>query len=150
VDFKAPIFFEMSPLNRVLATAVAVVLFIAVPLGLRQYSRWSAARDHERAMRPIDAKIAAGFKLKSGEVPSNLADLIPLVEKWGWTEADVRARVVERAPVSERLALVPVVSGRRGEIERWFRQRRPTEDLSEEMKHFAALIQAAGEAQSFR
>lgn len=134
-----------SPLNRIVGTVIGIAIFIGVA-EVRSCVRSSfAASAHERQ---VDQAIAKGVHLKAENVPSQLADLVPLVERWGFSDDEVRERVAEKSSPAQRLQLTMGVADHRADIERWLGSVTSFSQINEEMVAFHALCEAADEVKA--
>jgi hypothetical protein len=104
----------------------------------------AAKREHAAAMVKVDERIKKGQKLDASAVPANLQDVIPLAEKWGWYDEDVRERVAEKATPEEKTQLKVVVEKNQQAIKDWVNTEGPKK-LTTEMMCFMALCTAAEE-----
>ena len=135
-----------SPLNRIVGAVVGLAIFLGFA-EVRSCVRGSlAASAHEKR---VDEAIAKGVHVKSENVPAQLLDLVPLVERWGYADEDVRERVAEKSSPAQRLQLTMGVADRRADIDRWLGGVTSIAQINEEMVAFHALCEAADEVKRF-
>jgi hypothetical protein len=137
-------------LSRPVGRVIGAVIVLTILGGVREVRAWLAERSYraEREER-ADAAIARGMHLRVDSVPGELAELVPLAEKWGYPDEDVRARVAEKATPAERLALTMAVGDHRADIERWVNSQRGA-GITDEVVVFVSLCEAADELKTRR
>ena|SRR5579871_5333122 len=139
-----------SPISRVIGVVIGLALWIGFMeirgcIAGHQEKAAAAARTKE-----IDARISKGQKIDAAKVPDNLSDLIPLAEKWGWGDEEIRDRVIEKASLAEkRLLTTTVTKDRMDQIETWLKSRQnelvgsALRGENNELSAFVGLVVAA-------